>query len=211
MKGFLSEVWCNVCSHVHMINVTEDRVILDDRCTFASCRCIGPISSTKSGTRCRNCSHEHQENQCSCGCSKYLAPQYCKECSHYHHAQICYCGCVLKEENNGRRDIIKPRYSDIPMESLREIVLVFSQGAAHYGVSNWKNGLDIIDVFNHMDEHLHHWVKTFDEGEGHSCELCNKEYVNTPVRELAKVAWGCLIIIWYYYCRRDVYESGRGK
>lgn len=73
-----------------------------------------------------------------------------------------------------------PLYNNIPPSVLRRIALIFNEGAKHYGEDNWQKGLPWKDTYNHMVDHLMKY-----------CEGSKEE------DSLAKVAWGCIVQMWY--------------
>ena len=83
-----------------------------------------------------------------------------------------------------KTEVLESRLIDIPFESLWEIGKIFEEGAIKYGASNWKKGVgDKVfqaERVNHALRHLLLWISG-DRTEKH----------------LAKVAWFCVVQIWY--------------
>ena len=88
--------------------------------------------------------------------------------------------------NEGRKDDIgKLRFDLIPVESLLEVVKVYTFGARKYQDRNWEKGIRYSRVFAAINRHL--WA--FWNGENADNE--------TGFSHLAHAAWGCLALIHY--------------
>lgn len=78
------------------------------------------------------------------------------------------------------RDEIEVRWDLLCTEFTRSMAVVLHEGAKKYSDENWKKGMPVGVVLNHLEEHLHRW-KTGDRSEPH----------------LAKVAVGAMFLDWY--------------
>lgn len=90
---------------------------------------------------------------------------------------------------------IKPRYDQIPANSLRRVAIRFSEGNKNYdgpeadtigGPMNWQGGdaTFFCERFNHLIEHLNHWKEAREKG------------YETADDDLAAAAWGCFVLMW---------------
>lgn len=87
-----------------------------------------------------------------------------------------------QEEQKAKTENLGLRLIDIPYAGLKAVGKIFAEGAAKYGVDNWKKGANdpawIEESTNHAIRHLMLWANG-DRSEAH----------------LAKVAWFCLTAI----------------
>lgn len=89
-------------------------------------------------------------------------------------------GGIVTHPTGAKREPAAARYSAIPVECLRRLAARYSVGEAKYGKDNWKRGLPIDDVLDHMFEHLMQYIDG-KRDEDH----------------LAAVAWGAFTLMWY--------------
>ncbi len=83
--------------------------------------------------------------------------------------------------SNLKRDHIEEsRYDLIPLDCLRELALIYAEGARKYGIGEWKSGLEPSDTLNHAFEHL----RQYQNG-------------NRDENHLAKIAWAMFTLMWY--------------
>ena len=78
------------------------------------------------------------------------------------------------------RNKLDVRWDLLCYEFIREMAVVMHEGAQAHGDENWKNGMPVGTVINHLEEHLYRF-KSGDRSEPH----------------LAKVAINAMFLDWY--------------
>ena len=86
-------------------------------------------------------------------------------------------------------DAGKLRYSLIPPDALREVVQVYTDGAAKYGDDNWLKGMSHKRVFDALMRHAQAWLQGEDVDQDPPGDA--KQY------HMAAVAWCALALLTY--------------
>lgn len=103
----------------------------------------------------------------------------------------------MKEAKSDKSD---SGMTQIPLEALAAIGQRFKLGEAHYGRDNWKLGGDA--WFQERDEHaLIHLLKFIHQEDGE----------DTPLQNLAAVAWWAMIRIWHLEHKQAKKTTSRRK
>lgn len=91
----------------------------------------------------------------------------------------------IKKEPGKRYDAGKLRYDLLPVDSLRELVRVYTKGAEKYADRNWEKGMSWSRIVGPLMRHL----EKFREG-----ELIDAE---TGCHHTAMIAWNALALCTY--------------
>ena len=73
------------------------------------------------------------------------------------------------------------RYDLIPPEALRRLAERLALGSKKYGDNNWKKGIPVGNIVNHLQNHLEKW----------KLEGCLKD------DNLGGLMWGVMALMWY--------------
>ncbi len=84
------------------------------------------------------------------------------------------------------RSVLKRRWSLIPVEALAYIADRFSVGAPIHGDHNWKRGLPIDKIVDHIQEHWHAFIS-------HRPDI----HDDRSITHLAAMAWGLVVLLYY--------------
>lgn len=103
-------------------------------------------------------------------------------CGAFHVGQ-CHSTTPTAEPEGVKYDAGKPKWSLLPWDALREVVLVFTIGAQKYEERNWERGMAWSRVFNSMQRHATDWFQ-------HRAERDPE----TSLRQIAQVAWSALVL-----------------
>lgn len=83
-------------------------------------------------------------------------------------------------ESGATRNKIDVRWDLLVDDFIRDMAIVMKEGAESHGEDNWKGGVKEGVTFNHLREHLYHWL------DGDRSEL-----------HMAKVAVNAMFLDWY--------------
>ena len=86
-------------------------------------------------------------------------------------------------------DAGKPRYSLIPVDALREVAQLFTDGAKKYGDRNWEKGMEYSRVYDALQRHAEAWL----EGQDRDQDPNGSRQLN-----MASVAWCAMALISYH-------------